>query len=118
MNRIRPLFGIAANFLLVIQSPSHNLPYRLDYSEQSNILLSENSLTSSQIKFKKMKLRLILFSFLLINTSIAFSQKPALDHSLYDDLLSVRARHISENGKWIGYNINPQEGDRELLDRK
>ena len=61
-----------------------------------------------------MKLRLILSYFLFTSATIAFSQKSALDHNVYDEWQSIGARHISANGNWIGYNINPQEGDREL----
>lgn len=62
-----------------------------------------------------MKLRVILFSFFLVSVSISFSQKPALDHSLYDSWESVGTQMISNDGKWIGFSINPQEGDRELF---
>lgn len=61
-----------------------------------------------------MKLRWMMWPVLLLNTTVAFSQKKALDHSVYDEWQSVGPRQISADGRWIGYNINPQEGDGTL----
>ncbi|PUZ27234.1 Prolyl oligopeptidase family protein [Chitinophaga costaii] len=47
------------------------------------------------------------------------SKKP-LDHSVYDAWQSIGAKAISNNGQWVVYTINPQEGDATLViyDRK
>ncbi|RAJ83550.1 dipeptidyl aminopeptidase/acylaminoacyl peptidase [Chitinophaga dinghuensis] len=47
------------------------------------------------------------------------SKKP-LDHSVYDGWESAGAKVISNDGQWIAYTINPQEGDGRLIihDRK
>lgn len=55
-----------------------------------------------------------LFLFLLAS-SLLFAQKKALDHSVYDSWQSVGEKMISNDGKWIVYTINPQEGDNELV---
>ena len=47
--------------------------------------------------------------------SAVFSQKKPLDHSVYDGWESIGKRSISNDGKWIVYNINVQEGDDELV---
>lgn len=57
-----------------------------------------------------------LFSF--ISSIIAFSasaQKKPLDHSVYDSWQHIGERMISNNGKWVVYTIDPQEGDNELV---
>ncbi len=47
--------------------------------------------------------------------SVVFSQKKPLDHSVYDGWESVGRKAISNDGKWIVYNISVQEGDDELV---
>lgn len=42
---------------------------------------------------------------------LAFSQKKPISHSDYDGWKSIRSSAISNNGNWIKYEINPQEGD-------
>ncbi len=46
--------------------------------------------------------------------SIAQNKKP-LDHTVYDQWQSVQAPQISNDGKWVVYMVNPQEGDGELI---
>ena len=50
----------------------------------------------------------VLFSFVLS------AQKKPLDHSVYDDWQSVTNRKITNDGKWVAFNIDRQEGDSEL----
>ena len=54
----------------------------------------------------------MIFSFVF---SIVLSQKKPLDHSVYDAWQSIGKKSISNNGKWIVYNIDVQEGDNELV---
>jgi acetyl esterase/lipase len=56
---------------------------------------------------------LLFFSFLFIQSIIA--QKKPLDHSVYDSWQSIGQKHISNDGKWVVYTIDPQEGDNELV---
>ena len=42
------------------------------------------------------------------------SKKP-LDHTVYDAWQNIGAKAISNNGQWVVYNINPQEGDATLV---
>lgn len=44
----------------------------------------------------------------------AFAQKKPLDHSVYDGWQSVGERVISNDGKYVVYTVNPQEGDGVL----
>jgi dipeptidyl aminopeptidase/acylaminoacyl peptidase len=60
---------------------------------------------------KKAILPLIL---LLSITAIAQKKKP-LDHSVYDGWKSIGERMISNDGKFVVYAVNPQEGDGELV---
>lgn len=53
-----------------------------------------------------------LFTF---STFILFAQKKVLDHSVYDGWQRIGERMISNDGKWVVYTINPQEGDNELV---
>ena len=43
------------------------------------------------------------------------AQKKPLDHSVYDRWQSVQSSQISNDGKWVVYSINVQEGDNELV---
>ena len=56
-----------------------------------------------------------LLVFLCILSLNAFSQKKPLDHSVYDGWQSVAERSISNDGKYVVYAINPQEGDGVLM---
>ena len=56
---------------------------------------------------------LLLISFFVLQLS--FAQKKSLDHSVYDGWQSVGERRLSNDGKWIVYSVNPQEGDNDLI---
>ena len=50
----------------------------------------------------------------LLGSSMAYAQKKPLDHSVYDQWQSITNRQITNNGKWAGYTVAPQEGDEIL----
>ena len=52
----------------------------------------------------------------LASITVAQTKKP-LDHSVYDQWQSVSALQVSNNGKWVVYQVTPQEGDGELVIR-
>jgi hypothetical protein len=54
--------------------------------------------------------RLLLIPFLLAAITVN-GQKVPLDHSVYDSWKSVGQTLISDNGEWIAFTINPQQGD-------
>ena len=60
---------------------------------------------------KKFSLMLV---FALIAT-LAYAQKKPLDHSVYDSWKSLNAVSVPRNGDILIYNINPQEGDADLV---
>ncbi len=53
--------------------------------------------------------------WLLLLSQVLFAQKKPLDHSVYDAWQSIGERMISNDGNWIVYTINVQEGDNELV---
>ena len=59
----------------------------------------------------------ITFAFLLLIMSMDLraQQKKPLDHSVYDSWQNIGERKISNDGKWIAYTIDVQEGDGELV---
>ncbi|MBL0056339.1 MAG: S9 family peptidase [Chitinophagaceae bacterium] len=57
----------------------------------------------------------ILFPLLLVCTILSAQVKKPLDHSVYDGWKSLGERLISNDGKYIVYAINPQEGDGSLV---
>lgn len=59
--------------------------------------------------------RLLASCILLIASSFSYSQKKPLDHSVYDGWQHIGERMISNDGKWVVYTIDPQEGDNELV---
>lgn len=56
-----------------------------------------------------------LILFCLFSLQIASAQKKPLDHTVYDGWQSIGQRAVSNDGKWIVYNVNVQEGDNELV---
>src|SRR5436190_21901118 len=59
--------------------------------------------------------RIYFFIFTLSLSSAAVAQKKPLDHSVYDGWQHIGERMISNDGKWVVYTIDPQEGDNELV---
>src|SRR4030095_8277939 len=57
----------------------------------------------------------ILAAFLLFTFNFLLAQKKPLDHTVYDGWQSIGERMISNDGKWIVYSINVQEGDNGLV---
>jgi len=59
--------------------------------------------------------KIIISSAILFISLFSFSQKKPLDHSVYDSWQSIGQRAISNNGKYVVYTVNPQEGDGVLV---
>jgi dipeptidyl aminopeptidase/acylaminoacyl peptidase len=57
----------------------------------------------------------LLIIFTCIFSISVNAQKKVIDHSVYDGWESVGERSISNNGKFVVYAINPQEGDGTLV---
>ncbi len=58
----------------------------------------------------------LLFPFFLCMVLAANAQnKKPLDHTVYDSWKSIGERMISNDGKFVVYAVNPQEGDGELV---
>ncbi len=66
-----------------------------------------------------MKLRHFLISFLLLASSqIVVSQSPTkkpLSHNVYDGWKRASGESISNDGRWVVYTAEPQEGDGMLI---
>ena len=60
---------------------------------------------------------LFVLSFLCFSL-LGWSQKKPLDHTVYDGWQSVGERKINNNGTWIAYTVDPQEGDGQLVLQK
>ncbi|WP_026769997.1 prolyl oligopeptidase family serine peptidase [Asinibacterium sp. OR53] len=60
-----------------------------------------------------MKKRLLSIACLCAVT--VYAQKKPLDHTVYDQWQSITERTISNDGKYVAYTINPQEGDGVLV---
>ena len=57
-----------------------------------------------------------LYTFLLLAfTTHVIAQKKPLTHAVYDGWQNIGERYISNNGKFVVYTINPQEGDGSLV---
>lgn len=66
----------------------------------------------------KIKFFLLLFLSTLVvqaQDSIAAPGKIVIDHKAYDKWRSIVTPEISESGKWITYEVNPQVGDGQLF---
>lgn len=62
-----------------------------------------------------MKKKALLFLIYLLPVVFVFAQKKPLDHSVYDGWQRIGERMISNDGRWVVYTIDPQEGDNELV---
>src|ERR1700752_3181175 len=71
-------------------------------------------LTFNPIKFFHMRVY-VFTAFLVFTFNFLIAQKKPLDHSVYDGWQSIGERMISNDGKWVVYTINVQEGDNELV---
>ncbi len=56
-----------------------------------------------------------IFLVALFVAFISDAQKKPLDHTVYDSWQRIGERMISNDGKWVVYTIDPQEGDNELV---
>ena len=61
-----------------------------------------------------MKMKFILPSVMMASSLFVYGQKKPLDHNVYDSWQSLGSRAISNDGKWVGYTVDPQEGDSKL----
>ncbi len=59
--------------------------------------------------------KITLFTFCLFVIQYVFAQKKPLDHSVYNSWQHIGERMISNDGKWVVYTVDPQEGDNELV---
>jgi dipeptidyl aminopeptidase/acylaminoacyl peptidase len=59
--------------------------------------------------------KIYLLSFSFLYGIVTMGQKKPLDHTIYDNWQSIGQKMISNNGRWVVYTINPQEGDNELV---
>jgi dipeptidyl aminopeptidase/acylaminoacyl peptidase len=49
----------------------------------------------------------------LLAGAVALAEKKPLDHSVYDGWKSIARESISDNGRWVFYVLQPQDGDPE-----
>jgi acetyl esterase/lipase len=59
--------------------------------------------------------RIFLGMALLIPFFVSAQAKKPLDHNVYDSWQTIGEKLISNNGKWVLYTVDPQEGDGELV---
>jgi dipeptidyl aminopeptidase/acylaminoacyl peptidase len=57
----------------------------------------------------------LLFLLCLSLLFIAQAQKKPLDHSVYDGWQSIGEKKISNDGRWVAYTVDLQEGDGALV---
>lgn len=61
-----------------------------------------------------MNKKIILIGLFTMPGAVLFAQKQPLNHSVYDGWQSLNASEISASGKYITYQVLPQEGDGTL----
>ena len=62
--------------------------------------------------------KLTTLLFVLSTFTIVLAQKKPLDHSVYDSWKSINNPQLTSDGKYIIYEINPQDGDGRLVIRR
>ncbi len=60
-------------------------------------------------------MKTIITAFFLVTTICSAAQRKPLDHTVYDGWQSIGERLISNDGNWVIYSVNVQEGDNELV---
>ena len=55
--------------------------------------------------------RFLLFAAAAFSALTLQAQKPALDHSVYDNWKSIETPSAPGDGEWVIYGVVPQEGD-------
>src|SRR4026208_391433 len=78
------------------------------------LLIFPFTLTFNLIKFFHMRVYM-LTAFLVFTFNFLLAQKKPLDHTVYDGWQTIGERMISNDGKWVVYTVNVQEGDNELV---
>ncbi|MGQ9621443.1 MAG: hypothetical protein ACUVTX_10750, partial [Bacteroidales bacterium] len=58
-----------------------------------------------------MKMKIFSFVLVVCVNLLASGQKIPLTHDVYDGWKSLSSSAVSDDGKWITYEINPQQGD-------
>jgi len=61
-----------------------------------------------------MNKKIILIGLLAMHGAVLFAQKQPLNHTVYDGWQSLNASEISGSGKYITFQVLPQEGDGAL----
>jgi dipeptidyl aminopeptidase/acylaminoacyl peptidase len=59
--------------------------------------------------------KIVFFSLVCIASTASAQNKKPLDHTVYDNWKNIGERLISNDGKFVVYTVNPQEGDGELV---
>lgn len=62
--------------------------------------------------------RPIIFQLLIMASVVCQAQKKPLDHTVYDDWKSIAGTQMTSDGKYLVYEVNPQEGDGTLVVRR
>jgi len=60
----------------------------------------------------------IIFALLLLGSGLLVAQqaqKKPVTHDVYDSWKKIVGESISANGQWVGYTLEPQEGDASLV---
>jgi len=60
-------------------------------------------------------MRFFLVMAAALFTMGSFAQKKPLDHTVYDGWEAIQERVISNDGVWVAFTVNPQEGDGRLM---
>lgn len=55
--------------------------------------------------------KVILLSLAILLPILLSGQKAPLDHSVYDEWKSIGMAAVSDDGKWVTFEISPQQGD-------
>ncbi len=60
----------------------------------------------------------IIFHLFIMASLVCSAQKKPLDHTVYDDWKSITSTKLTSDGKYLVYEVNPQEGDGTLIVRR
>lgn len=59
--------------------------------------------------------KVLFFLISVVTIQAVQAQKKPLDHSVYNGWQHIGEKMISNDGRWVVYTVDPQEGDNELV---
>ena len=68
-------------------------------------------MSENRKQMNKLLIIVLTACFFVLTSQAQPDKKIPLDHSVYDGWKTMKNQVISNDGQWLGYEIDPQQGD-------